>query len=422
MSGLSRSLETASPPASAGMEGALRLLAGPDGTDPEGLAEHLDRLGALPAALPALLGEVRAAGLRGRGGAGFPTADKIAAVIAQGGRPRAVVVANGVESEPASAKDQSLLSRRPHLVLDGLHLAGGLVGAERLLLALPRRGPAAGAVREAVRERRAHLSSEMEVELVVTPGGFVAGQETSLTSWASGGVAKPRPVPPRPSQRGVAGRPTLVQNVETLANLALIARFGALWFRSIGPEADPGTTLVTISGAVSQPGVYEVSVGTPLRDLLEGARWDGRAQAVLIGGYFGTWVPSRSATEVGYCRADLATIGAAPGAGVVAVLSPDHCGVREGAKLVRWLAGQSSHQCGPCVMGLPAIAGALEQLAAPTSAASSLLAERVLKWCDDVQGRGACHHPDGAVRLARSVLETFADELSSHREGRCLQA
>ncbi|MGC1185682.1 MAG: NADH-ubiquinone oxidoreductase-F iron-sulfur binding region domain-containing protein [Candidatus Dormiibacterota bacterium] len=421
MSRLSPSQETASPPASAGMVGALRLLAGPDGTGPEGLAEHLHRLGALPAVLPSLLDEVGAAGLRGRGGAGFPTADKISAVIAQSGRPSAVVVANGVESEPASAKDQSLLSRRPHLVLDGLHLAGRLVGAERLLLALPGRGAAAGAIGDAVRERRARFSDDMEVELVVTPGGFVAGQETSLTSWASGGVAKPRPVPPRPSQRGVAGRPTLVQNVETLANLALIARFGAVWFRSIGLEADPGTTLVTISGAVSQPGVYEVSVGTPLRDLLEGARWDRRARAVLIGGYFGTWVASQSATEVGYSRADLATIGAAPGAGVVAVLSPDRCGLREGAKLVRWLAGQSSDQCGPCVMGLPAIAGALEQLAAP-SAASPLLAERLLKWCDDVQGRGACHHPDGAVRLARSVLETFADELSSHRQGRCLQA
>jgi NADH:ubiquinone oxidoreductase subunit F (NADH-binding) len=400
------------------MVGALRLLAGPDGPDRERLEEHIQRLGPCPTAGRSLLHEVRESGLRGRGGGGFPTADKIAAVQAQSGRQATVVVGNGVESEPASAKDQSLLSRRPHLVLDGLQLAGRLAKAERLLLALPKRGAAAGVVREAIRERRAQIPGEIEVELVVTPGGFVAGEETSLSSWAGGGAAKPRPVPPRPSQQGVAGRPTLVQNVETLSHLALIARFGASWFRALGLDTDPGTTLVTISGNVSQPGVYEVSMGMPLRDLLEGARWDPRAQAVLVGGYFGTWIPAQAATEVRYCRADLATMGAAPGAGVLAVLSPDRCGLREGAKVMRWLAGQSSGQCGPCVMGLPAIAGALEQLADPATAGSPAV-QGIRKWCDDVQGRGACHHPDGAVRLARSVLTTFAGEVTSHQQGHC---
>ena len=401
------------------MRGALRLLAGPASSDRERLDQHRARLGPYSTSRRSLIDVVRAAGLTGRGGGGFPTAAKLAAVRASSRRKGAVVVANGVESAPASAKDQSLLVRRPHLVLDGLQLAGRLVGADRLLLALPHRGAAPAVVREALLERRAQLPDEMEVELLVSPGGFVAGEETALTAWVDGGVSKPRPVPPRPFEQGVAGRPTLVQNVETLANLALIARFGSKWFRSVGLESETGSTLVSVSGAISQPGVYEIAVGTPFPSLLEAAGWDESAQAILVGGYFGTWISAQSALEIRFCRADLAALGAAPGAGVLAVLAPERCGLQEGAWVLRWLAGESSGQCGPCVMGLSAIAGALERVADPTTY-SVELPPRILRWCDDVQGRGACHHPDGAVRFARSVLLTFAAELAVHAKGHCL--
>jgi NADH:ubiquinone oxidoreductase subunit F (NADH-binding) len=406
-------------PQGSGFSGPLRVLAGPDGPAPEWLDHHLSRLGPQPRPRRHLIDEVQAAGLRGRGGGGFPAGQKMAAVRAQSRAGRAaVVVGNGVESEPASSKDRVLLCHRPHLVLDGLQLAGQLVGADRLILALSKDGQALRVIREAVIERRTRLANEIAVELVTSPGGFVAGEETALISWVAGAAPKPRPVPPLPFERGVSGRPTLVHNVETLAHLALIGRFGVAWFRSRGLEDEPGTCLITLSGDVSRPGVFEVASGTPMLNLLRGAGWDESAQALLVGGYFGTWVAADAAARMRFCRADLEALGAAPGSGVVAVLAPSSCGVKEGARVLRWLAEQSSGQCGPCVLGLPAIAGAVERLANPASASEGL-ASQLLRWCDDVQGRGACHHPDGAVRLARSVLITFAQEVEYHLAGQC---
>ncbi|MGC2191197.1 MAG: NADH-ubiquinone oxidoreductase-F iron-sulfur binding region domain-containing protein [Candidatus Dormiibacterota bacterium] len=402
-----------------GISGPLRLLAGPEGTAPEGLDHHLARLG--PDARPRrqLIDEVRAAGLRGRGGGGFPAGQKMAAVKAQADAgSTAVVVGNGVESEPASAKDRVLLCRRPHLVLDGLQLAGQLVRADRLILALGRDGQTLRVIQQALLERRTRIADEIAVELVVSPGGFVAGEETALISWVAGAPPKPRPVPPRPFQRGIGGHPTLVQNVETLSHLALIARFGADWFRSGGLAEEPGTCLITVSGAVSRPGVYEVAIGAPMHGLLRGAGWDDSAQALLVGGYFGTWVDAATAAPMRFCGADLESLGAAPGSGVIVVLPASACGVKEAARVQRWLAEQSSGQCGPCQLGLPAIAGALERLADPASASDGLVSQ-LLRWCDDVQGRGACHHPDGAVRLARSAIGTFASEVAAHLAGRC---
>ncbi len=406
-------------PEEAGISGARRVMAGHEGADPESLEDHLHRLGLPPRPRRHMIDEIRVSGLRGRGGGGFPTGDKLAAVKAQRRTGRIpVVVGNGSESEPASGKDRLLLSYRPHLVLDGLHIAGRLVGADRLILALGRDCPATLVLQEALTQRRARIAGEVEVELVVSPGGFVAGEETALTSWVTGAPPKPRPVPPRPYQRGVGGRPTLVQNVETLAHLALIARFGAEWFRSVGPGDEPGTCLVTLSGAVKQPGIYEIAVGTTMLDLLGEAGWEASSQALLVGGYFGTWVAAGPAAELRFCRAELSRLGASPGSGVILVLGPAQCGLAEGARLVRWLAEESSGQCGPCVMGLPAIAGAMERLAEPATASPGLV-NQLRRWCDDVQGRGACHHPDGAVRLARSTLETFAEEVDQHLRGRC---
>lgn len=402
-----------------GIVGPLRLLAGAVGPDAERLDSHLRRLGPPPGPPRPLIDEVVRAGLTGRGGGRFPAGQKMAAVRAQsraGRRP--VVVGNGVESEPASAKDRVLLCRRPHLVLDGLQLAGRMVGADRLILALGQDGQALRVVREALIERRTRLADQIGVEVLASPGGFVSGEETALTAWVGGAAPKPRPVPPRPFERGIDGRPTLVQNVETLAHLALIVRFGAEWFRSQGLEEDPGTCLITVSGEVRRPGVYEVAIGTPMEHLLRGAGWNDSASALLVGGYFGTWIAAQDATRKRFCRADLEGLGAAPGSGVIAVLAPSRCGVKEGARLLRWLAQQSSGQCGPCVMGLPAIAGAVERLANPASASDGVL-QQLRRWCDDVQGRGACHHPDGVVRLARSVVQTFAAEVDSHLSGRC---
>jgi len=203
-----------------------RVLAGarPDGA-PVDLAAHLARYGPLPAGRE-LIAEVEASGLQGRGGAGFPTARKLAAVA--GGRGRAIVVANGVEGEPISGKDRTLLRQVPHLVLDGVALAAAAVGARRAIVAV-----GAGAQREreilarALAERRHARLERLQLSLEAVPQRFVAGEETALVGWLDGRAAAPTFTPPRPFERGVGGAPTLVQNAETLAHVALIARHGA---------------------------------------------------------------------------------------------------------------------------------------------------------------------------------------------------
>ena len=197
----------------------------------------------------------------------------------------------------------------------------------------------------------------MEIRIVGGPHRYVSGEETAVVSWLNGGDAKPMFTPPRPFERGVAGRPTLVQNVETLSDLALIGRFGADWYRSTGTAEDPGTTLVTLSGGVSRPGVYEVPLGSPLGDVVAMAGIEGDVAAVLVGGYFGSWVPAGRVGRTSLGARSLREAGGGLGAGVVFVLPNEHvCGLAESARVARWLADENAGQCGPCVNGLDAIA------------------------------------------------------------------
>ena len=390
----------------------------PAGTTPS-LAAHLERYGRLPALRgegPGLIAAVEAAGLRGRGGAGFPTHRKLRAVAA-GRQP--VVVANGVEGEPASHKDALLLRINPHLVLDGAVAAAAAVGAKRIVVAVGRGATGArDAATAAIAERR-QAGARERFELADVPGRFVAGEETALVGWINGGPAKPAFVPPRPFERGVAGRPTLVQNVETLAAVALIARFGSDWYREAGSAEEPGSMLVTLGGAVVRPGITELAGGTPLRDALE--RCGGFAEppgALLVGGYFGTWVPVAAALDAALSDAGLRPLGASLGARSISVLPRSRCGLAETARLAAYLAAESAGQCGPCVFGLQAMAEALASIAACDAGASAALT-RLRRLAPQVTGRGACAHPNGATRLVESALAVFADEVAHHLAGVC---
>ena len=177
----------------------------------------------------------------------------------------------------------------------------------------------------------------------------------------NGGPALPTYTPPRPTERGINGAPTVILNVETLAHLALIARFGEDWFRAAGTSDEPGSALVTVSGAVRRPGVFEIELGLPLADLLEQAEGDRDAQAYLIGGYFGTWLSASDARGVLLSNRSLGRFGAALGARAIVALPHDACGVVETARVARYLAEQGAGQCGPCLNGLPALAATLEQ-------------------------------------------------------------
>lgn len=381
---------------------------------PVDLAGHLARHGAVPwRGGPRLLaGTAEEAGLTGRGGAAFPVARKLRAVAEAPGR--AVVVANGAEGEPASGKDRQLLWANPHLVLDGLQLAAEAVGAATAYLYVHPAPALRRRLENAFVERAAARCDRLPVALVEAPRRFLAGEESALAGAVQGGPGLPRSTPPRVFQRGVGGRPTLVQNVETLAHLALVARYGAAWFRAVGTGDEPGSMLVSLHDVDGSRGVAEVPLGTPLAELVD----TGRSRAVLVGGYHGAWLPAAAAQGLPLANRALRPRGAAVGAGVVAALPLDRCGLVETARVVGYLARESAGQCGPCLNGLPRIALALGALAEPFPA--DRLVHDVRRWAGLVERRGACHHPDGTVRLVRSALQVFAEELTRHRAGRCV--
>jgi NADH:ubiquinone oxidoreductase subunit F (NADH-binding) len=354
-----------------------------------------------------LLADLEAAGLRGRGGAAFPTAMKIAAT-ASGARP--LVVVNGAEGEPMSVKDRVLLTRVPHLVLDGAALAAQALGAREVTIAAPAR--ALASVSAAVDERHRLDDPGIKWRLVPSAPGYVAGEETALIAHLEGKRAVPRTRPPLPAQRGLRGRPTLVQNVETLAQVALIARYGHEWFRQVGTPDHPGTTLVTVSGAVVNPGVYELPLGVPLSDiaaLAGGPREPIRA--LLVGGYFGAWVDG-DGPGLTLDNDSLAPVGATVGAGVVVALGASACPVTEVAGLAAWLSDASAGQCGPCVHGLAALAALLDRIATGRTVQGD--GERLGRWTSMVRGRGACSHPDGAANMLASATRVFTKELTDH--------
>ena len=393
--------------------GLPRLLPGTGA--PMNLAAHLQVHGATPyrGGPGMLIHPLESAGLTGRGGAAFPTHRKLTAVASQKGT--AVVVGNGAEGEPASDKDKTLLWASPHLVMDGLQLAAEAVGAKRVHLYVHREPRLVQRLRSALDERAAAGLDRITVALVTAPARFLAGEESALANRVEGGAALPRFTPPRIFERGVGGAPTLVQNVETLAQMALISRYGAAWFRSVGTEAEPGSMLTTARLAGGDGGVAEAPIGIPIAELLRLREYP--AQAVLVGGYHGAWLSAKQAGQLTLSNADLRPLGAAVGAGVLAALPPDRCGVVESARVLRYLALESAGQCGPCLNGLPLIADTFAQLANHRSAPSAR--GDLARWSKLVERRGACHHPDGTVRFMRSALTVFAGEVRLHEAGRC---
>jgi NADH:ubiquinone oxidoreductase subunit F (NADH-binding) len=307
-------------------------------------------------------------------------------------------------------------------VLDGIGLAALAVGASEAHLCLPRsRGWLVDIVLAAAEERRRAGFDPVPITIHEMPHRYVSSEETSLVHWLNGGEAKPTYTPPRPFERGVGKRPTLVDNVETLAHVALIARYGARWFCEAGRGDATGTKLTTVSGAVAQPGVYEIEAGCRVGDVLALAGADSAAQAVLVGGYFGTWHQIAEIAALPFTAAGLRPAGGAPGACVVYVLPPAGCGLADAARVLRYLAGEGAQQCGPCMFGLPAIADDLSQLASARPEGDPL--GRMQRRFAQIAGRGACHHPDGAVRMAESALRAFAADAHAHARRRtCLMS
>ncbi len=389
-----------------------RLLAGTREDRPLSLVEHLELHGPGPPDGPHLIETVERAGLRGRGGASFPVAVKLRSVARRRG-PRALLV-NAAEGEPMSAKDAVLLQSAPHLVLDGAMAAAAAVGARSVVIAIP---DDAEATRDALRHAIGERAANRRLTVADVPVAYLAGEESALIAHLDGGPLKPTVVPPLPAERGLRRRPTLVQNPETLAHLALIARHGPEWFRETGTHAHPGSALITVSGAIGWPGVREIACGAPLASVLDGALEPLRA--VLVGGCHGVWIAGEEIEATTLDDIGLARHGGRLGAGVVVALGRSACPAQELARTVGYLAEQSAGQCGPCRNGLPALADLLAAMVAGRAPRDSR--RRLERWSRDLIGRGACHLPDGSVRLLESGLRVFAAELADHeREGPCL--
>jgi NADH:ubiquinone oxidoreductase subunit F (NADH-binding) len=401
--------------------GRRLLTSGPTAHD---LAAHraafpdVARLSAHPRAMRpgVVLDALQESGLRGRGGGHVLAAAKWRSVLASGGP--AVLVANGAEGEPASAKDAALLLLRPHLVLDGLELAASVLAAPTAVLWLHEGDrDVYGAVARALAERRrAHdrATARVDIQVRTGPAAYISGESSAVVRGLSGFDALPELVRRHASEHGVYGRPTLVQNVETLARASLVV---AAALRGDTPRvaqvAAGGLATVVLHG---NRVVLDVPPGTRLGDLLAPGLSGAPPQAVLTGGYGGTWLRWDEAREATVSEHGLRAVGGALGAGILAPLPASGCGLRETARVLDYLAGSGAGQCGPCVFGLPALAGVLDRLADGDARRRDL--RRLSLWAAEVDGRGACHHPDGAVRLLRSALRVFQADVRRHLTGR----
>ena len=392
---------------------ATGILSGPSlDLGVETYTDHVGRIGALPLNSDYLIEELEAAGLRGRGGAGFPAGVKWTAVRKERRRP--VIVANGAEGEPLSLKDRTVMTRRPHLVIDGAVAAARALRAREIYFYIGADHSAAMAtMSDAIAERPEQ--TDLELNIILAPARFVSGEESAVVHCINERLAVPTTKPPRPFQKGVGGAPTLVQNVETLAHAALIARRGAGWFQDQGEDGSAGTTLLTVSGSVSRPGVLEVPTGITVERAVELAGGlTESVSAALVGGYFGGWVPWETARSLVLDAAWLRARGRSLGCGIINLLPARSCGVVETARIMQYLADESARQCGPCTFGLRAMSDVMTTLAQHRATSGDFV--RLTRWGREIRGRGACAHPDGAAGLLESALLAFEDEFIRHQE------
>jgi NADH:ubiquinone oxidoreductase subunit F (NADH-binding) len=369
-----------------------------------GLQAHRSARGDLPEAGPDDLERVAAEiGLEGRGGAGFPFADKLRAVRRRT-RHRVPVVVNVCEGEPMSAKDSALAVVAPHLVLDGAVMAAKALRSCTVHVAVPAERPGVGlALANAIRERDRGDDS-VTFQLHLASPGFVSGQSRAVVELIEGRNNTPVTATKPVTASGVGGRPTLLSNAETYAQLA-----AALLQLPPGAARYLRTTLLTVVDGVDRSRVLEVPIGASWSSVLPPWAVEG---PVLLGGYHGRWAAPGALTRLSVSRSGLASRGLVLGAGVVLV--PRGCPVVMAARITDYLAGQSAGLCGPCRLGLPTLAHLVRGLVAGTSDP-----DEVRRVASMVAGRGACAHPDGTSTMVASALEVLHDEIQRHARGAC---
>ncbi len=391
--------------------GAARLTAGLDRMPRLDLEAHRDIFGPLPRLSAGELIEMaEQVDLRGQGGAAFPFARKLKAVVENAeadGCPAAVVV-NATEGEPGSLKDKMLMIRSPYLILSGAALVAEAVRAEEIVVGVAGHELANRSIEAAI---AAEPGLRKMARVVQLPDRFISGESGALVR----GINGKRPVPPGrkvlASDFGVDDLPTVLSNATTFAQLAVLALLGPERFAAVGTPEEPGTILLSVGGSAAHPAVVEVPVGVPLAailDICQAPAGDG----VLVGGYHGMWLPAETAYAVPVSREGLAAVGGTLGAGIVLPLGDGTCPLGEVSRIASYLAGESAGQCGPCKLGLPAIARALAALIDGSGGIEALDVAR--RSAAAVAGRGACAHPDGMTRFVLSALEVFTEDLAAH--------
>jgi NADH:ubiquinone oxidoreductase subunit F (NADH-binding) len=364
----------------------------------------------------ALMEQVDLSGLLGRGGAAFPLGTKLRTVRDAGRRgSETVVVANGEEGEPASVKDRWLLRNRPHLVLDGLRLATAMVGATRAYVYVSD-AQSATAVTSALGELKPETFGATAVSVVTVEPTYVAGEETAAVRRINGGPAKPTDKPPRPFEEGVLGLPTMVSNVETLANLPYIHQHGAQAFRAVGTPMSPGTFLATITGAGRPATLYEIPHGAAFSDLLKVHGLPAESvRGALMGGYFAGLL-NTDILEATLDHETIRRLGSGLGCGAISILTDD-CPVAVAASVMSYFDRENAGQCGSCFNGTAAMAAVTSALRDGVATDEDLA--RLERWSVVLRGRGACGTLDGATNVAASLLRQFPQLVSQHLANDC---
>ena len=408
------------------------LLPNPESTTREGLAAYRARggyralatavAGMTPAAVRA---EVAAAGLRGRGGAAFPTARKWELAAAAAG-PRKFVVGNGGEHEPGSEKDKLLVARHPHAVLEGMALCAFAIGAsEGVLYLIEDMAEQLAAAEAAIAEARAAgLLGErvdgsafaFDVKLHRAPTTYVAGEETAALDSIQGGPGKPRKKPPYPGEAGLHGLPTVVNNVETLAHVPWIVREGAAAFAAIGTDASKGTLLFTLGQEVHRPGVYELPFGKTYRHLIEvcgGGLRSGRAVRAVL--------PAMSCGFLGAAHLDvpiayetLKPLGTSPGCGGVRVVAEGDDVVAMVHEIAGFFMREQCGQCAPCRMQTNQM---VHVLAGVQAGKGPGYQEKLEKLAAFARGKGFCSLIEMSAAPVLSALTLFADDFAAAAGG-----
>ena len=415
--------------------GERRLLTDIGRVDPTSLASYRDHGGyaglerAITKLTPAyVIGEIDAAGLRGRGGSGFPTAAKWR-VTREMSADRKIVVANLMAADPSALGDRALAEGNPHLVVEGLIIAAYAVGASEAIIAVRRDWPDAierlqVAIREATESHLGGylvLGTDTSVQLSVWEGSgaYVAGEETALISALSGDRGMPLIRPPYPAERGLWGAPTIVQNGETLAHVAWILAHSPEAFASVGTDSSRGTKLVTVMGRVGEPGLLEVPLGTSLLDLLGMAGGGtGTTKALFVGGPGGGAIDAGS-LNLPYDFDDLEGAGAIIGSGSVLVTDSATCMVDTARFFIDFNAREACGKAVPCRIGTKRLVEALDRILAATPRPNDFTLLRELSR--KVSDTALCKLERLASGPILTTLDRFGDEYRAHAErGVCI--